>query len=264
MSVSTGTRAGHASAGNAEGEETASGAAFFAARRVVKRFGALAALNYLSFDVRRGEILGIAGPNGAGKSTLLNVCGGALAPTSGEIIFEGERVSGLSPYRMCRRGLGRTFQIPQVFSSMTVEENVNAGRIFGGSNASDDLVRFLMDACGLAKHRGEPAGRVSLMARKMLMLAAVLATRPKIVFMDEPLAGLNKEETGMSMDLLLRLRNEMAVTFVVVEHKVRALSQLSDRLMVIHFGSCICLDVPRVVVRDAQVVDVYLGTEFDA
>ena len=265
MSVA-GSNTGPESPGDTLLENAAPDIPFFSVRNVVRRFGALFALNDVTFHVRRGEILGIAGPNGAGKSTLLNVCGGSLAPTSGEIILEGERVEGLSPYRMCHRGLGRTFQIPRVFSSMSVEENIAAGHMFGGDNTdvAGDLVRFLIDVCGLAGRRDEPAGKVSLMTRKMIMLAAVLATRPKLVFLDEPLAGLNREETQVFMDLISRLRDEMSLTFVVVEHKIRALSQISDRLMVIHFGRCICLDTPEAVIKDAQVVDVYLGTEFDA
>lgn len=263
MAASTGP----ASPGDTERADSAPGIPFFSVRNIVKRFGALIALDGVTFDLRRGEILGIAGPNGAGKSTLLNVCGGSLAPTSGEIVLEGERVEGLSPYRMCHRGLGRTFQIPQVFSSLSVEENITVGRMFGGgktAGAAGDIVPFLVDVCGLAARRHEPAGKVSLMARKMIMLAAVLAARPKLVFLDEPLAGLNKEEIQVFMDLISKLHDEMDLTCIVVEHKIRALSQLSDRLMVIHFGRCICLDAPEVVVRDAQVVDVYLGTEFDA
>jgi len=257
---------GPSSPGDAKRADSAPGIPFFSVRNIVKRFGALIALDAVTFDLRRGEILGIAGPNGAGKSTLLNVCGGSLAPTSGEIVLEGERVEGLSPYQMCHRGLGRTFQIPQVFSSMSVEENIAVGRMFGGGNvgAAADIVRFLMDVCGLAARRDEPAGKVSLMTRKMIMLAAVLAARPKLVLLDEPLAGLNREEIQVFMDLISKLHAEMDLTFIVVEHKIRALSQLSDRLMVVHFGRCICLDTPEVVVKDAQVVDVYLGTEFDA
>ena len=257
---------GLASAHVAERANARPDAPFFSVGNVVKRFGALVALNDVTFDLRRNEILGIAGPNGAGKSTLLNVCGGNLRPTSGEIVFEGERVEGLSPYRMCHRGVGRTFQIPQVFSSMSVEENIAVGRMFGGGNAgaAGDVVRYLIEVCGLAASRNDPAGKVSLMIRKMIMLAAVLATRPKLVFLDEPLAGLNREEIQVFMDLISRLHDEMDVTFVVVEHKIRALSQLSDRLMIIHFGNCICLDAPEVVIKDPHVVDVYLGTEFDA
>ena len=265
MSVAR-SNAGPESPGDTKRENAAPDIPLFSVNNVVKRFGALVALDDVSFHVRRGEILGIAGPNGAGKSTLLNVCGGSLAPTSGEIVLEGERVEGLSPYRMCHRGLGRTFQIPQVFSSMSVEENIVVGCMFGGGNAgaAGEIVGFLMDVCGLAARREELAGKVSLMTRKMVMLASVLATQPKLVFLDEPLAGLNREEIRVFMDLISRLRDEMDLTFVVVEHKIRALSQLSDRLMVIHFGSCICLDAPEVVIKDAQVVDVYLGTEFDA
>ena len=266
MSVAGATNTGPVSPDGTGRAKAAPDIPFFSVRKVVKRFGALTALDDLTFHLRRGEILGIAGPNGAGKSTLLNVCGGTLAPTSGEIVLEGERVEGLSPHRMCHRGLGRTFQIPQVFSSMSVEENIVVGRMFGGGNAgaAGDIVRFLVDVCGLAARRDEPAGKGSLMTRKMAMFAAVLATGPKLVFLDEPLAGLNREEVQVFMDLISKLRDEMNLTFVVVEHKIRALSQLSDRLMVIHFGSCICIDAPEAVMKDAQVVDVYLGTEFDA
>ncbi len=251
--------------GGVGGVGPASTAPFFFARNITKRFGALTALNDLSFSLNENEIFGIAGPNGAGKSTLLNVCSGNLAPTSGEILFEGKRVDGLPPYQVCHRGIGRTFQIPQVFSSMTIGDNITVGQTFGQGPGSDDgTVERLLEISGLAAHRDEPAGKADLITRKMTMLTAVLATGPRVVFMDEPLAGLNSDEIQVFVALVSRLHRDMGLTFVMVEHKIRALSQLSDRLMVIHFGACICLDVPEVVVKDTQVIDVYLGTEFDA
>ncbi len=243
-----------------------SGTPFFSVENLTKRFGALVALNDLSFDLRRNEIFGIAGPNGAGKSTLLNVCSGVLPPTSGRIYFRSESVEGLAPYKMCHKGVGRTFQIPQVFSSMSIEENIEIGMTFGHVSAKSPrhLVDELLETSGLASHRNEPAGKVDLITRKMTMLASVLATQPEIVFMDEPLAGLNSEEIQTFVELISQLHDRTDVTFVVVEHKIRALSELSDRLMVIHFGGCICLDSPEVVVKDEHVIEVYLGTEFDA
>jgi len=248
----------------------AAGSPFFAVRNLSRRFGALTAVDGLSFEVRRGEILGIAGPNGAGKSTLLNLCSGFLAPDAGSIIFEGQRVDGLPPFAMCHRGVVRTFQIPQVFGSLSVEENVEIGAIFGDAQgagrAADgpDAVEAILASVGLTARRQAPAATVDLLTRKTTMLAAALATRPKIVFMDEPFAGLSIDETGIFVNLIARLHEETDIAFVIVEHKIRALAQLSDRLMVIHFGRCICLDTPERVVRDAQVIEVYLGAQFVA
>lgn len=253
-----------------EGEGLASGAPFFVARNLTRRFGPLVALNDLSFEIRRNEIFGIAGPNGAGKSTLLNVCSGFLAPDSGTIAFEGERVDGLPPYRMCRRGVVRTFQIPQVFGSLSIAANVETGAMFaqprhdGGGERCRETVDLVLEATGLAARRDAQAGTVDLLTRKMTMLAAALATRPRIVLMDEPLAGLNADETGRLVELIARLHERTGVAFVVVEHKIRALAQLSDRLMVLHFGRCLRLDTPAKVVRDENVIEVYLGTAFVA
>jgi branched-chain amino acid transport system ATP-binding protein len=244
----------------------ASGSPFFSANNITKQFGALTALDDLSFDLIEGEIFGIAGPNGAGKSTLLNVCSGVLPPSSGEITFEGQRVDGLPPYSMCHKGLGRTFQIPQVFSSMSVQENIAIGLTFGNAQSGDpdQAVEKLLEISGLGNQRFDMAGKVDLITRKMTMLMAVLATRPKIIFMDEPLAGLNADEMELFTSLVSNLHMNMGVTFVMVEHKIRALSKLSDRMMIIHFGGRLCLDTPEVVVKDEQVIEVYLGTEFDA
>jgi len=255
--------------GMEEAQLNAPGRPLLAVRDITKRFGALTALDRLSFDVRRDEIFGIAGPNGAGKSTLLNVCAGTLTPDSGQILFDGDRIDGQRPYRLCHKGIGRTFQIPQIFGSLTVRENIQVGASFGrsseqGDTVADFAVDSLLEMTGLSELQDRPAGRVKLLARKMTMLAAVLATNPRLVFMDEPFAGLNSEEVGIFANLIIKLHDHAGVVFVVVEHKIRALSKLVDRLMIIHFGRCICLDRPEVVVRDPQVVDVYLGTEFDA
>ena len=243
---------------------------FFSVTDLTNRFGNLVALDGLSFEVHRSEILGIAGPNGAGKSTLLNICTGFLAPSAGTIAFGGKRVDGLPPYKICHRGVARTFQIPRVFGSLSVEENVRIGASFGAVRGGQKdvlghgAVERVLEVTGLVPRRALQAGTVDLLTRKMTMLAAALATDPRIVFMDEPLAGLNAEETRYFAELIARLRERTEIAFVVVEHKIRVLSRISDRLMILHFGKRICLDTPDNVVRDPYVTQVYLGTAFVA
>jgi branched-chain amino acid transport system ATP-binding protein len=178
-------------------------------------------------------------------------------------------VDGLPPYRRCHKGLGRTFQIPRVFDSLSVGENVMIGGSFGrGAHPrGDDLARQVDDVLelsGLATQRDTPAGLVDLLTRKLIMLAAVIATGSKLVLMDEPLAGLNAEETDRYVDLVLRLQTETGVTFAMVEHKIRTLTRVCDRIMIMNFGRVLCLDTPQAVVRDQRVIDAYLGEQFDA
>ncbi len=232
---------------------------------VSKRFGGLKAIDDLSLDIKAGEILGIAGPNGAGKTTLLNVCTGHLQPTSGVLLFEGRPASGLTPHRHCHLGIARTFQIPQVFASLSVEENVATGATFGragreGIDPNGQLAE-VMQLVGLTRQRHDDVTRVDLLTRKRIMLAAALATRPKIIFLDEPLSGLNAEEVDVFVDLFRHLHAALALTFVIVEHKVRALAALSQRILILNFGSLLCLDRPAVVLNDPRVVDVYLGSQ---
>jgi branched-chain amino acid transport system ATP-binding protein len=231
---------------------------------VSKRFGTLKALNDLSFDIQGGEILGIAGPNGAGKSTILNVCTGVLKPSSGSLSFEGKQVVGLAAHRYCGIGVARTFQIPQIFSSMSVEDNVATGALFGPTERlSSAAVKTRIDEAlaitGLASQRLQPAGQADLLTRKRIMLAAALATEPKLVFLDEPLSGLNGEEVDIFVALFRRLHEALGLTLVVVEHKVRALADLSDRILILNAGTLLCLDRPETVLRDARVIDIYLG-----
>lgn len=232
------------------------------------RFGSLDALKDLTFDIRRGEILGIAGPNGAGKSTLLNVCTGGLTPTSGAIRFKGRQIGKLRRFQCCHLGIGRTFQIPKVFSSMTVEQNIATGQVFGAGSqrAQDDVLGLedLLDLTGLASRRDLPAGQADLIVRKSIMLAGALATAPEVIFMDEPLGGLNAEEIEEFSQLVSKVHKELGTTFVLVEHKTRALAALSDRILILNFGEMICLDAPEVVLNDEHVVEIYLGVKHDA
>ena len=231
---------------------------------VVRRFGALRALDGVTFDIQRGEMLGVAGPNGAGKTTLLNVCTGVLPVTSGRITFEGHAIRGLPPNRCCQLGIARTFQIPQIFSSMTVRENVATGAEFGlGQGLRDDIdahVSEVIDLVGLTSKQGQPVADADLLTRKRIMLAAALATGPKLLFLDEPLSGLNAEEVESFVALFRSLHAALDLTFVIVEHKVRALADLSERILILNFGSVLMIDTPDRVLSDERVIDIYLGT----
>jgi branched-chain amino acid transport system ATP-binding protein len=231
---------------------------------VSRRFGSLMALADVSLDILPGEILGIAGPNGAGKTTLLNVATGALTPTSGQILVASSNLAGRRPHVFCRAGVARTFQIPQVFGSMTVGDNVWTGARFGladKANYADlrDAVAEALAETGLAQLAGEPVAKAGLLTRKRVMLAAALATRPKLLFMDEPFGGLNAEEVGSFAGLIRQLHARLGTTFVVVEHKIRALSAISQRMLILSFGSVLILDTPERVLKDEQVIQTYLG-----
>jgi branched-chain amino acid transport system ATP-binding protein len=233
---------------------------------VSRRFGLLRALDNLSFDIRAGEVLGIAGPNGAGKTTLLNVCTGVLPASSGSIQFEGHPVAGSPPHRCCHLGIARTFQIPQVFSSMSVEENVATGAEFGsraraGAAARRSHVDEVLELVGLTGQRRRTASEVDLLTRKRIMLGAALATQPKIVFLDEPLSGLNAEEVDVFVALFRQLHKALNLTLVIVEHKVRALASVSGRILILNFGTLLCLDTPAAVLRDPRVIESYLGSQ---
>jgi branched-chain amino acid transport system ATP-binding protein len=230
-------------------------------RSVSRRFGAVQALSDLSFTVRSGEILGVAGPNGAGKSTLLAVCTGHARPDSGSIAFEGRALTGQPPHRFCHAGIARMFQIPKVFPSLTVRRNVEIGAIFGigGTGRPGPTVDEIIERTGLAGFAGRPAADVDLITRKRIMLAAALATRPRVLFMDEPLAGLNDAEIEALAELVADVRASLGLAIVLVEHKVRALARLSDRIMILNFGRLVKIGPPGSILSDPDIIELYLG-----
>lgn len=239
----------------------------FRAENLHRQFGSLVAIDDLSFDVHAGEILGIAGPNGAGKSTLLNLCTGVISPDSGTLRLRGRKINRLRTHQLCHAGIARTFQVPTIFESLDVRQNVEIGAMFGGpehyqsSLRRKELVEYALSATGLGDRMRQRAGTLSLLARKMTMLAAALATQPSLMFMDEPMGGLTLEEVEQFSATIRSVHERFDLSFVIVEHKIRALTELSDRMMIMHFGNRICLDRPEVVVRDERVVEVYLGNE---
>ena len=234
-------------------------------QNVGKRFGEIVALKDVDLEVCRGEILGIAGPNGSGKSTLFNAVAGVYRPT-GRVLLEGANIVGLGPDRVCRRGIARTFQIPQVFTSMTVEDNVLVGAHFGRKNrrGTRKAVDEALATTGLEDRRSVVAEHLDLLDRKLTMLAAALATDPFLLLLDEPMGGLTPAEIGQFGSHIVRLNRECDMTIIVIEHKVRKLVELSDRLMILYNGERVALGLPDEVVNDPRVIDLYLGGTFHA
>lgn len=235
-------------------------------RQLTKRFGELAAVKDLSFQVEEGQIFGIAGPNGAGKTTLFNVISGVYTGTGG-ILFQGRPIHGRRPHQICRMGLTRTFQTPAVFSSLTVYQNVLVGAHFGDPGSSgfateDDNIRDVIQMVGLTGKEDVTATHLSLFDKKMTMLGAALATRPRLLMLDEPIGGLSPIEIERSVETFTRIRQELGVTLVVIEHLMKFLMSFSDTMMILHNGENICIGTPAEVACHRQVVDVYLGADY--
>ncbi|MCA2002189.1 MAG: ATP-binding cassette domain-containing protein [Chloroflexi bacterium] len=225
-----------------------------------KSFGKLAALSDVSFRVERGEIFGIAGPNGAGKSTLFNVITGNYAPTSGKVFFDRRDVTGLSPDKICHLGLGRTYQIPATFHSLTVRDNIRVGSTFGGAHTrkTDEILEFL----NLTSIADLPAKNLDLYSTKLTMLGGVLATNCKLLMLDEPMAGFSAPEINKFVDVLRQINREWNVTIVIIEHLLDILINLTGRMLILSAGSLLYLGDSRGVTSDPRVVEVYLGSGY--
>jgi len=236
---------------------------FLSIEGLCKSFGGLMAINQLDFMVEKGEIIGLIGPNGSGKTTTLNLITGFLKPDSGKITFRGEDVTGLPRYRVCQKGVARTFQLIKPFLEFTALQNVMVGRIYGQEPAKSlrvaaaEATEFL-DRVGLRDKAEVPAKNLRLMERKRLELARALATRPQLLLLDELMAGLNHAEAEDAMQLIRQIRDS-DITIVVVEHIVKAILGLSDRIIVLDMGSKIAEAPPQEIIHNPRVVEVYLG-----
>ncbi|MDM8515530.1 ATP-binding cassette domain-containing protein [Desulfobacterales bacterium HSG16] len=233
-----------------------------ALKNVTKKFGELIAVNDLSFTVEQGQIFGIAGPNGAGKSTVYNLITG-FYPYEGEIVFNGKNLSGMPPYKIARAGIARTFQIPQIFPSLTVDTSLNVGSRFGSGTGLDPAhVDKIIEFLELSEDRFTKTNKLNLMGKKKLMIGAALATKPGILMLDEPMAGSNAREIKALMDLILRINQEMGLTIIIIEHFMKVLTELTQELLIIESGSMICCDSPEKATRDPKVIESYIGDAY--
>jgi len=228
--------------------------------KVTQRFGELTAVKDLSFEVEKGEIFGIAGPNGAGKSTLFNVITGFYRG-SGEIIFDGRNIRGLRPHQICHMGIARTFQIPELFLTLPLVDNVRVGAHFGVRGAKDEreLINEAINLVGLQGKENVSAANLNLFDKKLTLLAAALATKPKLLLLDEPIGGLSPTETRDFITLFQKINQELGLTLIVIEHLMKVLTELSQRLMILQNGEEICIGPPQEVTKDKRVIEVYLG-----
>ena len=229
--------------------------------RLSKRFGGVRAVHDVSFALDEGELLGIMGPNGSGKTTLFNLIAGALRPDGGRIRLHGRDIAGQLPHRVCGSGIARTFQLVRPFAGLSALENVLVGRLYGRARGGESVAeaRRLLGLVGLGDRADAPAARLTLIDRKRLELARALATAPRLLLLDEFMAGLNPSETASAMDLIRALVAE-GTTVLMVEHIVWALMDLARRIIVLSAGEKIADGLPAAVAADARVVDVYLGT----
>lgn len=248
---------------------------------VTKRYGGLVAVNDVSFDVSKGEIVSVIGPNGAGKSTLFKLISSFVGATSGEVRLKGERISNSAPHVVARKGVVRTFQETTIFRSMSVRENVIVshhlrsraslfGFFIGSPAARDDESAFarsaddIIDFLGLHDIADEQASNLPQGHLRALGMAIGLATHPEVILLDEPFAGMNHDETMRMVASVRRLRDERGVTVLLVEHDMPAVMKISDRIIVINFGQKIAEGSPTEIQADERVIEAYLGSEDDA
>jgi branched-chain amino acid transport system ATP-binding protein len=234
---------------------------------VSRRFGGLNAVDRVSFEVSKGEIVGLIGPNGAGKTTLINLITGVHPATRGHVRFEAHDITRRRPDQIARLGLARTFQIVQPFPRMTVVENVAAGALFcghaGSVSEAQAIARDHLEFTGLADMADRPAAALTLARRKRLELAKSLAMRPRLLMLDEVNAGLNPTEIGEALAIIRKIA-EQGVTIIVIEHLMKVVLSISHRLMVLHHGQLIAQGTPREVVSDQRVIEAYLGAKYAA
>ena len=227
---------------------------------LTKDFGGLRAVSDLSFDLAEGELLGLIGPNGAGKTTAFNLMAGFIAPTAGEVELSGENIVGLRPHAVVRRGIARTFQVVKPFRKLSVLENVTLAAFLREPNRAkaETQAATVLEIVHLGGKRGSMAADLTLGEQKWLEIARALATQPKILFLDEPMGGLNPTEIEHACELVRRIR-DTGVTVIMVEHHMKAIMRTADRVIVLHHGVKIADAAPQEIVRHPDVIKAYLG-----
>jgi branched-chain amino acid transport system ATP-binding protein len=237
-------------------------------RDVTKSFGGLAAVSHVDFHIDQGEIVGLIGPNGAGKTTMFNLISASFPLSSGEMEFKSQKLNGLKPHQVCKMGIARTFQQVKIFADMPVLQNVLVGAFFGtparvsGSGAAQEASQAL-DFVGLSAISATPAKDLTLVNQKRVEVARALATKPELLLLDELMAGLNPTEVSEAMGLVRKIRDR-GITVFMVEHVMKAIMGICERIMVLHHGEKICEGTPQEIARNKQVVEIYLGEEAHA
>jgi branched-chain amino acid transport system ATP-binding protein len=233
---------------------------------VTKRFGGLVAVDQISLEIHHGELFAIVGPNGAGKTTLFNIINGIFIPDEGHIFFEGEDITRLAIYKKAPLGIGRTFQIPRPFPAATVRENIAIGAMFGslagevGVDESMDIADRYVELVGLGPHRDKPAGGLTPVDKRLTEIARALAMKPKLLLMDEAMAGMNPNDIDKMVEFLKRIREEEGVSIIaMVEHIMRAVVGLAERVVVMHQGAKLVDATTAEALSHPEVIDVYLG-----
>ena len=230
-------------------------------RGAAKSFRGLKAVDNASFEVAEGAIVGLIGPNGAGKTTLFNLIAGVYAPDAGDILFDGKSIAGLRPDQVCRAGIGRTFQIVKPFAGLTVLDNVIVGALERSRTVADARAHAVtvLEKLDLAHKRDLPASSLTLPDRKRLEVARALATRPKLLLLDEVMAGLRPTECDQMVAVFREINRAEGLTILLIEHVMRAVMALAQQIVVLHHGEIIARGLPEVVVRDSAVLECYLG-----
>jgi branched-chain amino acid transport system ATP-binding protein len=231
---------------------------------VTKNFGGLTAVSKADFHVNQGEVVGLIGPNGAGKTTLFNLISGALTPKSGVIKFKGENITGLKPHQICKMGVARTFQSTKLFTHLSVFENVLLASLFGQSQSvsrseAERETLELLDFVELSNAKAIPAKDLLVSNQKRLEVARALATKPQLLLLDEVMAGLNPTEMAEAMALITKIRDK-GITIFMIEHVMKAIMSVCDRIIVFHFGSKIAEGAPGEIAANPTVIEIYLGT----
>jgi branched-chain amino acid transport system ATP-binding protein len=229
---------------------------------VVKTFGGLRAVNGVTFTLSDGEVLGLIGPNGAGKTTLFNVISGYYAPTEGSIHFKGNDISGLAPYKLAKVGIGRTFQVVKPFPGLSALDNVVIAGLCRHPKRHDAEKHAwkILEFTGLASQAGKSAASLTLAGRKRLEISKAMALEPSLLLLDEVVAGLNPTEADRTIELILKIK-KLGISILIVEHIMRVIMNISDRVVVLNFGQQIALGKPAEVASDPAVIKAYLGEE---
>lgn len=236
---------------------------FFEIKELTKHFGGLAAVNSVSFQVRQGEIFGLIGPNGSGKTTIFNCISNFHSPTSGQIRFKDRNITGMKTHQICKAGIGRTFQVVKPLGRLTVLDNVMAGAFarVNKKHEAREMALETLEFCGLAQRKDVLAKSLSIGERKRLEITRAVATKPDLLLLDETAAGLNPSEVDQAIALIRKIRDK-GITIIIVEHIMKVIMTISDRIHAINFGQTIAEGSPQEVANHPAVIEAYLGEEY--